>query len=344
MRISIFPNLLFDPNKRTNPYIVDFKNALSAQDGIEIANESHLNPLLSLLKRKNQGDVFIFNWFESIPDFKHGIIQSVIATIFLPVIAIRGKKIVWILHNKHPHAPKHPKITKFLSALIARYSTLIITPATEGVELVEKNYPREAHKVHFLNHPTKNRLTEIPSENSKFDLLIWGQIAKYKGVFEFVSYIKEHNITDLNICIVGTCSPPSLFEELQKEVPSNIVAIHQSPSFEELGNYIAKSNFVLIPYHATSILSSGIMMDSLSFGAKVIGPATGAFKDYERDSRLAVYTFSDFKDIQSIVNANKSKVISLNSYREFLTDNDWEHFATRLIELLNTCNKETKKI
>ena len=39
-------------------------------------------------------------------------------------------------------------------------------------------------------------------------------------------------------------------------------------------------------------------MDSLSFGAKVIGPAVGSFRDYAAEPLLNVYTFHTFDDIQ----------------------------------------------
>lgn len=60
----------------------------------------------------------------------------------------------------------------------------------------------------------------------------------------------------------------------------------RSIPFEELKQEIRRSRFVLVPYAAESILSSGILMDSLSFGAKVIGPAVGSFRVYATEPCL----------------------------------------------------------
>ena len=77
--ITLFPNL----KVKGNPYIQDFIDALNQQEGIVVVNPAHKNPLLSILPKKHWGDIFIFNWFESIPDFKYGLLQSLIAVFFV---------------------------------------------------------------------------------------------------------------------------------------------------------------------------------------------------------------------------------------------------------------------
>jgi hypothetical protein len=76
-------------------------------------------------------------------------------------------------------------------------------------------------------------------------------------------------------------------------------------------------------------------MDSLSFGAKIIGPHTGSFKDYSHEPLLHVHTFKEFCDIYPIVNKTKGTPVSLENYQKFLEENNWEAFATSLIHLSN---------
>lgn len=337
IRFTIYPHLPILPKQRANPYIHDFTKALESHNDAKVINPPHKNPLLSLLPKKRWGDVFIFNWFESIPDYKYGLLQAAIAVVLVCAIRLSGRKVVWILHNKKPHAIGYSWMKKYLTGFIAKHSTLIITHATEGVEMIKNNYPSAAHKVHFLHHPTKNRLPAAlpPPEAIIYDLLIWGQIARYKGVSEFISYLKQHPDNKLTVCVIGACSPSSLFDTLVKMAPANVTMIHRSPSFEELSHYIAQSHFVLSPYSPDSILSSGILMDSLSLGAKVIGPPVGSFKDYANEPRLKTYIFSSFDDIEPIVKSKKEEPISLQSYQQFLDENSWNHFADSLIELLS---------
>lgn len=332
----VFPNLTVSPAQRPNPYIQDYIEALNRLPDVRVINPVHKNPLLSLLPPSRWGDVFIFNWFESIPDFKYGPLQAVTATAFLLLQRIRGKKIVWMLHNKKPHAQGRDNMKTFLARLIAKNSSLIITHSEEGVRLVHDDFPYAAHKVHYIDHPTKCRLplaTAAHTAEKKYDLLIWGTIARYKGIFEFVDYIRTNKIDHLRICIVGGASE-TVFKDLKAICPDNITLINQRPSFDELADYINQSEFVLCPYAPETILSSGMLMDSLSFGAKVIGPEVGSFKDYASNSRLNVYTFKSFDDISGIAQRHKHDEVSLANYRRFLEENDWTHYAQKLAKLL----------
>lgn len=335
MKFTLFPQIPVSPGKRANPYVADFRAALE-HAGHTVVNAPHRNPLLSLLRSQAQGDVVVFNWFESIPEFRHGVIQSWIAACLLLWLKLRGRRVVWMLHNKAPHAPRHPWLNRMLRGLIAQTCSLIVTHAREGVEVVRKFYPSALHKVHFIDHPTKNRLALLPERMTKnYDLLIWGHIARYKGVFEFVDFLRKNPQTALRVCIVGTCSPPALFEELKAACPPNVTAIHESPSFEQLATYIAQARFVLVPYHTASVLSSGILMDSLSYGAQIIGPRAGSFDDYAVESALHVYTFDSFDDIPALVTAHHDDSIDYETYARFLNEHNWPHFVQRITRLLS---------
>lgn len=330
---TIFPNL----KVKDNPYIQDFIDALNRQEGISVVNPAHKNPLLSILPSKHWGKTFVFNWFESIPDFKYGLLQSLIAICFITLIKLSGRKIIWILHNKQPHAQKYGMFKQLLAKLIAQKADLIITHATDGIEVICEKHPHAINKVHFLHHPTKNRLDYLKKQTPEktYDVLIWGAIAKYKGITEFIDYLRQHPEEEMRVCIIGKCSSADLYNELSRTLPQNITLIHERASFEKLAEYINRSHFVLMPYFSRSILSSGILMDSLSFGAKIIGPHTGSFKDYSHESLVNVHTFQEFKDIYPIIVQERETTISLKGYHQFLEDNNWDAFANSLIQLLN---------
>ena len=163
---------------------------------------------------------------------------------------------------------------------------------------------------------------------------VWGGVlTPLARIFEFVNYIQTNKIDNLRICIVGGASE-AVFNDLKAICPDNVTLINQRPSFDELADYINQSEFVLCPYAPETILSSGMLMDSLSFGAKVIGPEVGSFKDYAGNSLLNVYTFKSFDDIAGIVQQHKHDSVSLANYRKFLEENDWTHYAQKLAKLL----------
>lgn len=337
-RVTIYPNLLLNPETRPNPYISDLITALSFQKEIEIANRSSKNPLLSILNIKAQGDVFIFNWLEDVIFQKYGILQFLAAIYLILSIKLRGKQFIWMLHNKSSHTKKYSLATKCLRILLARFSSTIITHAKEGIELIKSEYPYATQKSLYIEHPTKNRLflnNSKPYEEREFDVLIWGTISRYKGVTEFVQFIKEQKRDSLKVCIIGRCSSSELQRELLEAKTINTTIINESPSFEDLADYVNNSRFVLVPYHSESILSSGVLMDSLSFGAKVIGPNVGSFADYSHSTEVNVYTFEHFDEIPSIITRYSNQSISIEKYHSFLEKYSWPLYANQIAKLFN---------
>ena len=332
LKVTLFPRVL---SLSKVGYIPDYVNAINQSGNMEVVNPPHKNPLLNILSPQYWGDVFIFNWPENIPDARFGKIQTLLFFGLIGILKLRKKKIIWMFHNKMSHNKSHPFTKSLIMKAMARASTLIVAHAQEGAALVKASYPHAGKKTHFLDHPTKSRLEYMPAHiNKVYDLLIWGGISEYKGVLQFVQYIREKQTTNLKVCIIGKCSPPSLRERLREALPQNVTYIDERPSFEELASYMARSRFVLCTYQSESVLSSMMLMDSLSYGCKIIGPDTGSFKDYSHEPRLKVYTFDGFPDIEGIVERHKDDTAVKEDYKDFLTEKDWPHFIRRLSRLI----------
>lgn len=337
IKITIFPYYIIAPGSKQNPYIHDYVSALNNSQEAEVVNKACKSTLLSLLLPQNQGDVFIFNWFESIPDSRHWLLHTIVAICLVKWLKIRGKQVIWMLHNKESHATRRRGWKLFMTRFIARNSDLIITHAKEGIELLKEKYPFAVKKAHFLHHPTKCRISPTETGSGKqYDLLIWGNISLYKGVIEFLRFMKEHPNPHLKVCIVGKCASTDIQKEIERLLTDNIYFKNEAVSFDELRTFIEQAEFVLIPYNPESVLSSGTLMDSLSFGAKVIGPDVGSFKDYKSEPLLDVYTFKSFEDIPGIVDAHKQTPVSISNYRTFLKEHDWTNFAKGLINLITS--------
>ncbi len=339
MKVTLYPRNIDRGNIQVNPYIKDFIQALE-EEGIVVNNPPHKNPLFSLVFKKTTSDVYIFHWLENVPDYKYGILQALLAFWFLIKIRLRGKKIVWFLHNKQSHTSKHQWIKKALTRFIIRQSSLIVTHATEGIEVIHQRCEAATSKTIFMHHPTKNRLPaeSAPTESVDTDLLLWGNISRYKGVLAFVRFAKEH-LSELRIKIIGKCSSDDLLEELSQAKNEHISIENRSIPYDELKQEIQKARYVLIPYAAESILSSGILMDSLSFGAKVIGPNVGSFRDYAHEPLLCVHTFNSFDDLRTIMNQDQ-KAYSLENYQHFLNEHSWKEFSQAFHHQLQTLLKQ----
>jgi glycosyltransferase involved in cell wall biosynthesis len=335
MNITVFPYLLANADN-VNPYIQDFIQSLNQTENIKVINTPHKNPVKSLLYRKNQGDCFIFHWIETTPERPHGILQTITAILLIIYLRLIGKKIVWFLHNKEPHSPRYYKLEKGMMRFMAYISHLIVTHSKEGIKVAQELTPKAVRKTVFMHHPTKNRM-DAATENAekKYKLLIWGGISKYKGVLEFVEFVEKHPFkSPTSVMIIGKCGSPELAESISQHLPKNITWLKESLSFDELKSHIDAAQFVLIPYLSDSVLSSGLLMDSLSYGAKVIGPNTGSFKDYAAEKSLGVYVFNNLSEIESIIEEHQDSKKDFD-YQDFLNKNKWKSFTKQLVELIN---------
>ena len=337
LRFVIFPNLPVSPEKHSNPYIQDFIDALDFAEGSCVINKPHKNPLLSILSPKlwRQADVYVFNWFENIAESKYALLQSIAAVCLLLVLRLTKRQVVWMLHNKQNHSRRARRLSAFLRAAISRFSTLIITHATDGEAFIRQYYSHAAYKTHFIHHPTKSRLPGIVQASTPklVDLLIWGHISPYKQVVEFLRYVgTDPDAAQLRISVVGRCTSDELRRELLRALPPGASYTDRSPNFEELAGYMFSSRFVLIPYSSESLLSSGALMDSLSYGMPVIGPNVGSFQDYAAEQELRVYTFRTFHDIPRLVKEHRNVPFTPRRYASFLQRNSWFNFANTFLK------------
>lgn len=340
IKITLFPSPRHNNSPKDNPYINDYFESLKKIDNVEMVNlPMDKDNLVCMMNPKYWGDVIIFNWLESIPSYTYGYIQwrTALATLLLFTLKIFKKKIVWMLHNKQPHNVGNDKLVRIMMYLLAHLSAIIITHSQKGVEMINNRYHFASNKIFYLDHPTKNRLSisNISKKDKKYDLLIWGRITKYKGILEFINFLSYKHINDIKTCIVGYCPSSDIRKEINKFTSMNLVFIPKEITFTELKEYIAQSKFVLAPYFVDSILSSGTLMDSLSFGAKIIGPNTGSFADYSKNRLLNVYTFNSFEDIPNIVLKYSNVEISYENYYKFLENNDWTHFSNKFIKIIS---------
>lgn len=337
MKIAVFPRLLTQDNPYGNPYIRDFVDALE-QNGVVVTNSPHKNPLLNMLPFKTTCDAYVFHWIEDIPSAKHGLLQTAAALGLVLWAKALKRKTVWFLHNKRPHGTGREQMKQYVARFMMKHADLIVTHAQEGIDIIRGQYPPAVARTVFLHHPTKNRLTKaaVPSVPKDTDLLIWGNISKYKRVAELLRFSIQHH-WELRIKVIGRCTSRQIFEEMEA-VTKGQPRIHfenRDIPFEELEVEIQKSRFVLVPYASQTILSSGILMDSLSFGAQVIGPNVGSFKDYAHEPLVNVYTFGSFSDIPSLV-SQADKPYELRNYKTFLDSHDWNAFGRTFSELISS--------
>ncbi|WP_275276142.1 hypothetical protein, partial [Klebsiella quasipneumoniae] len=84
--------------------------------------------------------------------------------------------------------------------------------------------------------------------------------------------------------------------------------------------------------------SSGVLMDSLSMYATVLGPNKGAFSDLASEGIVNVYnTFDDLENYLSI-----KKNIDTVKVGDFLSNNSWAKFGQEVYKYISEVKNVTK--
>lgn len=304
-----------------NPYSVNYKSAMSEFfDVMEADNKPQHYSMLGIyvLKRAFQADIYVFNWIENIGVYRMPAIQCILTILAFCVIKIRRRKIIWMFHNIHPHTGI-TVYSRLIQGLLYKMSNLIISHSQEAA-----NYLREKGiKAEYISHPIKcfdSKQLSFDEKTYPCDILIWGTIAKYKGIKEFLSIPEIQNST-LKIRIIGTGKDKKLLKEIASCCNDNIVLEEKRASFGEIAAYCKTAKYVLFPYVGDCVSSSGALIDTLAMEGTPMGPNKGAFRDLANE-HLCV-TYNNEKELIEILNSQATKI----EIKSFLKENSWSNFA-----------------
>ena len=277
-----------------------------------------------LLKYSFYADLFIINWLESAPFLRFGLVQYCLARLSLLIIKLRKKKIVWVLHNIHPHDGIDKRSARIQEILFAQAS-LVICHSKDAYLYVSK---KASGKCFFFHHPVKNVKFSTPlSSGKKQDVLIWGSILPYKGVYEFLANPQIQK-SDLRILVVGACKDLKLASQIKTCCSEKIIFENRRADFDELRTMINSSRYILFPYIGDSVSSSGALIDTLILGGTPVGPNVGAFSDLA-EMNLCL-TYENFSELKQILQSDV--VLVKNHVDDFLENNSWEKFIDCLFE------------
>ena len=342
--VYIYPNIPRQQLGSQNPYIERLKAAVR-QQGLAVDPSTSPSAFPDLLKHGWKSDMIILNWMEDLPSRRLGVLQSGVAMAYLLFLKAKGVKIIWIKHNNVSHTQNWFRLRKTIQQFLSRHADhILLHAATEDALRSEKTI--------FIPHPCNispddiqspgkgNAPNAIPSPGNglepDIDLLVWGSMLPYKGISEFLEYIKKDEfLQTLNIHIAGKCDPV-YWQQLQAHATAKVQLVNQFLDEDELGRLFRRTRFILFTYNKKSVLSSGVLMDSLVAAKRMIAPNCGAFRDMAVRENF-VSLFSDFSDIGYIYRQHiNDYLLNDKAVREFVARNSWYEMGGKIKALTGT--------
>ena len=313
-----------------NPYLDNFMTSLA--DRIDFVNKKYASNtgILNILRFLPKIQFVFLNWIENLPEKKAGLLQTVFLFILLYMKKIFGLKIIWTLHNKVSHSENKLFLKKVIFKQVLKKSDLIITHSKEGIQYAENFHKGISEKIFLFPHPIVSQPVQA-KYNKEYDILVWGTIAPYKGILEFLEYLYASNLQErYKILIVGKSQDQEYFQKIKRMENNNINIRNQFISDEELKELVGKSKIILFTYSGNSVLSSGALIDSVAYHAIVIGPEAGAFREMGRSD--LIYTYKTFSQLPEIIDnlVQSNNKLKINAIEDFIKEHSWNKFAEAL--------------
>lgn len=346
-KIYVYPHFRRNLPDR-NPYIDNLCNNLNNYfDVPQSKRESKISNLYDISKYIFKVDIIFFNWVEVVPSGVWGFLKFLLYYLYVLIAKLRRIKIIYLVHDKQTHQKLgiNSKFNTYLSKLIAkdiiRRSNLLFTHSTEGLDIIKSQKPDA--NAFFYHHPFSD--TQISMDDfcnravyKKYDILIWGAIRPYKGVYEFLSYLRDKNLLSLyNIKIVGKIYSNEDRIRLPQIIKDylNIELEDRSVSTNELQKLTDSAKTVLFTYKDDTVLSSGVLMDTLMNGATIVGSNCGAFKDLGREG--IIFSYKDYSQMMEILDdiITNNKYIDKRLIYDFIQKNSWNNFVKEIYFKIN---------
>ena len=308
-----------------NPYLDNFMNSIE-EDFVFLNRYRPSNiGLFDIFKYIGKIDYVFFHWAENICEKKFGLIQTLLLFLLMPVLKFKRVYIISVVHNKISHSNNYYKLKRLISKKLIKQSSCIITHSKDGIPFIN-SLVKKKNNIVFFPHPVMDE-RPFPDVRKDIDVLIWGNIAPYKGIHNFLEQIaKKESASNWKIVIAGKFSSKAYYQKIFNLKTENVKIIDDYIDDNQLKLLITRSKIVLFPYHSDTILSSGAFAKSIVFPVHIIGPRCGSFSDFAHFNHID--TFSNYNEMVRLIesrlsetnNAKKdlpAKIINLYSWQKF---------------------------
>jgi glycosyltransferase involved in cell wall biosynthesis len=270
----------------------------------------------------------------------------------IPILESLEKPVIVVFHTILEWPTEHQK---FVVERVANLSTLVVVMTTTAESFLLTSYDVDFRKVSLIPHGVP-----VPSNDTSADavepgtLLTWGLMGPGKGIewgIMALALLQESH-PNLTYTVVGQ-THPKVFERdgdqyrdmlarLAGElgVMERVIFDDRYVDLDDLGTRIRQSDIVLLPYDARHQVTSGVLVEALAAGKRVVSTAFPHAVELLSDGAGLVVKHESPVDIANAIHTLMTQ--SSNSQR---TDsvappqgmtNSWPQIAQQFLTLADT--------
>lgn len=256
------------------------------------------------------------------------------------IVKLRGKRIVWTVHNKYSHQKFPREREKKVRKCLYNWANKVITHGNNASETIFKEYaPKSREKIKSAFHgnydgcyPSPNISTDeikrsIGINPNSILILCFGLLQPYKGIEEVIKAVKKSKNTKIYLYIAGKIQNISYAEILTKLINnhSNIVYKFEFLNDQELINTINAAEAIACPFNST--LTSGSVILTMTQGKPLILPTSALSLDNLCDK--GIFSYSTVNELSEVFDGlDKELLKEMGNYNKKKAKQlDWETAA-----------------
>lgn len=285
--------IIYFPFNSANSYIENMKRCWESMYRVIPISSAESN-IFVLFNTK----AIVLNWVEGELDNRK--------KIKLILYKLLGIKIIWVFHNRLPHAA----IENLSMAETANKNMHFLATISDAILLHSKNsriyleeYTCKQNKIFYVPHVNYMKqyrwVCDYNSINdcNDFIFVFQGAILPYKNIELLIYVFKELQLPHCQLYISGISSNKEYTLKIQQLSQSAKIKIQLGYlSDYAVGEIVRQADVVILPYDIRSSMNSGAMLTAFTNKRTVIVSNNAMAQDYKNKDFLYIYDYSSPTD------------------------------------------------
>lgn len=290
----------------------------------------------------SKGDILHLHWIDG-PIGTHGLLGSIVRLgVFhasMVMWRLRGRRIVWTVHNLVNHERKRPWVDRAHGCLVGLEARWVLVHGLSVVPLVARTFLVKQEKIRVIPHGNYDGIVKPHPHrqrgSSAVRFLFFGAVRPYKGVVELIeTFARLQGPHELRI--IGAPNQHGLRREIERSArfDARIQVTLDFIADQELERLLAWCDVVVLPYR--SVFTSGSLLMAMTAGRPVIAPRVGLIPQYIDEGAAFLYHPDEPGGLLSALErATECAILDrmAERSRELASWYDWERIGRELVRL-----------